>query len=85
MFNIFFFCRVCLLPDRQTHVQTRIYRVCPSPSYQEKFLFPLDGGPAGKTLLVEVLFAIDFCSRYFYFKYTSKLNITSSKIDKFAF
>lgn len=48
------FVRVCLLPDRQTHVQTRIYRVCPSPSYQEKFLFPLDGGPAGKTLLVEV-------------------------------
>ncbi|XP_011641005.1 uncharacterized protein LOC105429607 isoform X2 [Pogonomyrmex barbatus] len=48
------FVRVCLLPDRQTHVQTRIYRGCPSPSYQEKFLFPLDGGPAGKTLLVEV-------------------------------
>ncbi|XP_067205722.1 uncharacterized protein Syt12 isoform X2 [Linepithema humile] len=48
------FVRVCLLPDRQTHVQTRIYRRCPSPSYQEKFLFPLDGGPTGKTLLVEV-------------------------------
>ncbi|KAH0956451.1 hypothetical protein HN011_000605 [Eciton burchellii] len=48
------FVRVCLLPDRQTHVQTRIYRGCPSPSYQEKFLFPLDGGPAGKTLFVEV-------------------------------
>ncbi|KAL6422250.1 hypothetical protein ACFW04_010924 [Cataglyphis niger] len=48
------FVRVCLLPDRQTHVQTRIYRGCPSPSYQEKFLFPLDGGPTGKTLLVEV-------------------------------
>ncbi|GAB1862013.1 Synaptotagmin-12 [Camponotus japonicus] len=48
------FVRVCLLPDRQTHVQTRIYRGCPSPSYQEKFLFPLDGGPVGKTLLVEV-------------------------------
>lgn len=48
------FVRVCLLPDRQTHVQTRIYRGCPSPSYQEKFLFPLDGGPAGKTLLLEV-------------------------------
>ncbi|XP_024885446.1 uncharacterized protein LOC112463326 isoform X1 [Temnothorax curvispinosus] len=48
------FVRVCLLPDRQTHVQTRIYRGCPSPSYQEKFLFPLDGGPAGRTLLVEV-------------------------------
>ncbi|XP_032675698.1 uncharacterized protein LOC116846239 isoform X2 [Odontomachus brunneus] len=48
------FVRVCLLPDRQTHVQTRIYRGCPSPSYQEKFLFPLDGGPAGRTLFVEV-------------------------------
>ncbi|XP_018397480.1 PREDICTED: uncharacterized protein LOC108775565 [Cyphomyrmex costatus] len=48
------FVRVCLLPDRQTHVQTRIYRGCPSPSYQEKFLFPLDDGPTGKTLLVEV-------------------------------
>ncbi|XP_018348321.1 PREDICTED: uncharacterized protein LOC108752154 [Trachymyrmex septentrionalis] len=48
------FVRVCLLPDRQTHVQTRIYRGSPSPSYQEKFLFPLDEGPIGKTLLVEV-------------------------------
>ncbi|XP_046830240.1 uncharacterized protein LOC124429248 [Vespa crabro] len=48
------FARVCLLPDRQTHVQTRLYRGSPSPSYQEKFLFPLDGGPAGRTLLVEV-------------------------------
>ncbi|KAG5311471.1 SYT12 protein, partial [Acromyrmex insinuator] len=48
------FVRVCLLPDRQTHVQTRIYRGSPSPSYQEKFLFPLDEGPTGKTLLVEV-------------------------------
>ncbi|XP_014473911.1 PREDICTED: uncharacterized protein LOC106744029 [Dinoponera quadriceps] len=48
------FVRVCLLPDRQTHVQTRIYRGCPSPSYQEKFLFPLDGGPAGRTLFVEL-------------------------------
>ena len=46
--------RVCLLPDRQTHVQTRLYRGSPSPSYQEKFLFPLDGGPIGRTLLVEV-------------------------------
>ncbi|EFN88174.1 Synaptotagmin-12 [Harpegnathos saltator] len=48
------FVRVCLLPDRQTHVQTRIYRGCPSPSYQEKFLFPLDGDPTGRTLFVEV-------------------------------
>ncbi|KAK2579746.1 hypothetical protein KPH14_011087 [Odynerus spinipes] len=48
------FARVCLLPDRQTHLQTRLYRSSPSPSYQEKFLFPLDGGPAGRTLLVEV-------------------------------
>ncbi|XP_012528918.2 uncharacterized protein LOC105832480 [Monomorium pharaonis] len=48
------FVRVCLLPDRETHVQTRIYRRCPSPSYQEKFLFFPEGGPAGRTLLVEV-------------------------------
>ncbi|XP_048511026.1 uncharacterized protein LOC105684151 isoform X1 [Athalia rosae] len=52
------FVRVCLLPDRQTHVQTRLYRGCPSPSYQEKFLFPLDGGPVGRSLLVEV-FSVD--------------------------
>ncbi|XP_015605422.1 uncharacterized protein LOC107272621 isoform X2 [Cephus cinctus] len=48
------FARVCLLPDRQTYVQTRLYRGTPSPSYQEKFVFPLDGGPVGRTLLVEV-------------------------------
>ncbi|XP_066593086.1 uncharacterized protein Syt12 isoform X2 [Prorops nasuta] len=48
------FARVCLLPDRQTHVQTRLCRGCPSPSYQEKFLFPLDGCPVGRTLLVEI-------------------------------
>ncbi|XP_012288185.1 uncharacterized protein LOC105703947 [Orussus abietinus] len=48
------FARVCLLPDRQTHVQTRLCRRSPSPSYQEKFLFPLDGGPVGRTLLVEI-------------------------------
>ncbi|XP_046430663.1 uncharacterized protein LOC124184703 [Neodiprion fabricii] len=52
------FVRVCLLPDRQTHVQTRLYRSSPSPSYQEKFLFPLDGGPVGRSLLVEV-FSVD--------------------------
>ncbi|XP_043289870.1 uncharacterized protein [Venturia canescens] len=46
--------RVCLLPDRETHVQTRLYRSSPSPSYQEKFLFPLDGGPIGRTLLVQI-------------------------------
>jgi len=55
---------VCLLPDRQIHVQTRIYRGCPSPSYQEKFLFPVDGGPAGKTLLVEVGIVINFSNYY---------------------
>ncbi|XP_039310592.1 uncharacterized protein LOC105197712 isoform X3 [Solenopsis invicta] len=48
------FVRVCLLPDRETHVQTRLYRRSPSPSYQEKFLFFPEGGPAGRTLLVEV-------------------------------
>ncbi|XP_034952080.1 uncharacterized protein [Chelonus insularis] len=50
--------RVCLLPDRQTHVQTRLYRGSPAPSYQEKFSFPLDGGPVGRTLLVEI-FSVD--------------------------
>ncbi|XP_015116872.1 uncharacterized protein LOC107041029 [Diachasma alloeum] len=50
--------RACLLPDRQTHVQTRLYRGSPSPSYQEKFLFPLDGGPIGRTLLLEI-FSVD--------------------------
>lgn len=48
------YARVCLLPDRQTHVQTRLYKGTNSPSYQEKFYFPLDGGPVGRTLLVEV-------------------------------
>ncbi|XP_051171205.1 uncharacterized protein LOC127288043 [Leptopilina boulardi] len=48
------FARVCLLPDRQTHVQTRLYRGSPSPSYQEKFIFSLEGGPVGRTLLVEI-------------------------------
>ncbi|PBC34648.1 Synaptotagmin-12 [Apis cerana cerana] len=48
------FARVCLLPNRQLHVKTRLYRGSPSPSYQENFLFPLDDGPSGRTLLVEV-------------------------------
>ncbi|XP_029055887.1 uncharacterized protein LOC114882891 [Osmia bicornis bicornis] len=49
------FARVCLLPDRQMHVKcTRLYRASPSPSYQEKFPFHLDGGLTGRTLLVEV-------------------------------
>nr|XP_003702280.1 PREDICTED: uncharacterized protein LOC100880598 [Megachile rotundata] len=49
------FARVCLLPDRQMHVKcTRLYRGSPSPSYQEKFPFHLDGGLTGRTLLVEV-------------------------------
>ncbi|KAK0083871.1 hypothetical protein PV326_006484 [Microctonus aethiopoides] len=46
--------RLCLLPDRETHVQTRLYRGSPSPSYQEKFSFQLNGGPIGKALLVEI-------------------------------
>ncbi|CAK9826272.1 SYT12 [Anthophora retusa] len=48
------FARVCLLPKREVHVQTRLYRGSPSPSYQENFVFPLDGVPTGRTLLVEV-------------------------------
>ncbi|XP_023245465.1 uncharacterized protein LOC106637445 [Copidosoma floridanum] len=48
------FARVCLLPDRQTHAKTRLYKGTNSPSYQEKFYFPLDGGTVGRTLLVEV-------------------------------
>ncbi|XP_076760783.1 uncharacterized protein LOC143429184 [Xylocopa sonorina] len=48
------FARVCLLPNRQFHVKTRLYRGSPSPSYQKNFLFPLDDGPTGKTLLIEV-------------------------------
>ncbi|XP_076236841.1 uncharacterized protein LOC143180768 [Calliopsis andreniformis] len=52
------FARVCVLPDRQMDVKTRLYRGSPSPSYQEKFLFPLDGAPTGRTLLVEV-FCVD--------------------------
>ncbi|XP_011503197.1 PREDICTED: uncharacterized protein LOC105366444 [Ceratosolen solmsi marchali] len=48
------FARVCLLPDSQTYIQTRLYKNTDSPSYQEKFYFPLDGGPIGRTILVEV-------------------------------
>ncbi|CAD1475102.1 unnamed protein product, partial [Heterotrigona itama] len=48
------FARVCLLPNRELHVKTRLYRRSPSPSYQENFLFPLDDGPSGRTLLVEI-------------------------------
>ncbi|KAK9299785.1 hypothetical protein QLX08_007286 [Tetragonisca angustula] len=48
------FARVCLLPNRELHVKTRLYRGSPSPSYQENFLFPLDDGPSGRTLLVEI-------------------------------
>ncbi|XP_044018276.1 uncharacterized protein LOC122859021 isoform X2 [Aphidius gifuensis] len=46
--------RVCLLPERQNRAQTRIYRGSSSPSYQEKYLFSLDGGSVGRVLLVEV-------------------------------
>lgn len=46
--------RVCVLPDRQMPLETRLYKGSPSPSYQEKFLFPCDSGPSGRTLLVEV-------------------------------
>ena len=49
------FIRVCLLPDRQTYVQTRLYRGTDSPSYQEKFYFPLDGSSFDRTLLIEVI------------------------------
>lgn len=35
-------------------MQTRLYKGSPSPSYQEKFSFQLNGGPIGKELLVEV-------------------------------
>ncbi|XP_017792561.1 PREDICTED: uncharacterized protein LOC108574471 [Habropoda laboriosa] len=48
------FTRVCLLPKREVHVQTRLYRGNPSPSYQENFVFLLNGVPTGRTLLVEV-------------------------------
>ncbi|XP_017891296.1 uncharacterized protein LOC108631686 [Ceratina calcarata] len=48
------FARVCLLPNREMYVKTRLYRGSPSPSYQENFLLPLDDGPTGRTLLVEI-------------------------------
>ncbi|XP_043476086.1 uncharacterized protein LOC122507443 isoform X1 [Leptopilina heterotoma] len=48
------FARVCLLPNRQTHCQTRLYRSSSSPSYQEKFIFSLEGGPVRRTLLIEI-------------------------------
>ncbi|XP_033215383.1 uncharacterized protein LOC117171857 [Belonocnema kinseyi] len=48
------FSRVYILPNTHTVAQTRLCRCSPSPSYQEKFLFPLEGGPVGRTLLVKV-------------------------------
>ncbi|XP_014221761.1 uncharacterized protein LOC106649010 [Trichogramma pretiosum] len=48
------FARVYLLPDRQAYAQTRVYKDTNCPSYQENFSFPLDGGSAGRSLLVEV-------------------------------
>ncbi|XP_071452875.1 synaptotagmin-12-like [Hetaerina americana] len=51
--------RVLLLPDKTSHMQTRVYRRSSCPTYKEKFLFVVDGSAVETRSLQFYVYASD--------------------------
>lgn len=72
------YCKVCLLPDRRTQLQSKIHRKTTQPVFDEEFIFEVDPDDLQNLSLELLIFDYDQFSRH---ECIGQVNVSFENID----